>query len=141
MFYILPSSGRAVVVTVIIRDTNIIKNSFIVPILGKDFVSRLTFSKRNRQSIVSNTVWTEGNNKYVIPVQHLPLYGRCIVISIITNDTNIVKNTAFETVLRKDSISDIKSTKETNKASIQMRFKLKTITGLSSLVYIFYFHL
>ena len=93
------------VVSVISGDTNIAKNSFFEQVLGKDSILGLTFAIRNQQSIVSNTVLTEDNNRSVILILNLPLFGISIVISIITKDTNIVKNTVFETVLHMNSIS------------------------------------
>ena len=47
-------SGRSVVVSIIIRDTNIVKNTIFVPVFRKDYISGLSISTRKRKSIVFN---------------------------------------------------------------------------------------
>ena len=58
----------------------------------------------NQQSITSNAFWTEDNHR---SIYISPSYVRAVVVSNIIRDTNIVENTVFELVLRKDSISGL----------------------------------
>ena len=112
LFYIYPLSGRAVVISIIIRHTNIVMDTVFEPILRMDSIPWLTIIINNLQFIVSNTFWTEDNDRSVIFILHLSLSGISILISIITKDTNMIKNTVLENFLRKDSISELKFEKK-----------------------------
>ena len=71
LFYISPSYGRAVVVSIIIRDTNIVKNNVFEPFLRRDSISSLNFATGNQQRIFQTCFWTEENHRYVILVLNL----------------------------------------------------------------------
>ena len=71
--YIRLSSGRPVFVIMLIRDTNIIKNTVLEQILCKYSISGLTFTIRNQQSLLPDAFWTEDKYRSIILVLHFPL--------------------------------------------------------------------
>ena len=107
LFYTSSSYGRAVIVSIIIRDTNIFNNNVFEPFLLKDSTFGISFSIINQKSIFERVF----EQKKITGLSYLlcisPSPGRAVVISIIIRDTNIVKNTVFEPILCKDSIYGI----------------------------------
>ena len=105
VIYLFLSFVKSVVASIIIRETNIVNNTVFEQVLRKDPISGLIFAIKNQQIIVSNEFWTEVNNRFLIIVIYFPFIWRtCGSPNIFTRDTNIVNNTVFEAILRKNYI-------------------------------------
>ena len=196
LFYIYPSCGRALVIPIITRDTNIVKNTVFEPVLRKDTIFGLTFATRNRKALVpTNMNWGQLQVYHLCPISPLhtedmwrtqsspetpilsrilslnqfyvkipflgllfpyeanksllkmhyvlktttglssliyihPLSRIAVVVLIILRDTNIFKNTVFEPVLRKDSVSGLTFDIGTWQTNFPTHFELKILTGL-----------
>ena len=91
-------------VSIIIRDINIVKNTVLEPIFHKDSISGITFAIIFWQRIESNAFWTEENHRSVILVINPPFIWKSYGGLNHHQRKQYSKNTVFELVLRKDSI-------------------------------------
>ena len=72
LFYIYPSCGRALVIPIITRDTNIVNNTVFEPVLRKDTIFGLTFATRNRKALVpTNMNWGQLQVYHLCPISPL----------------------------------------------------------------------
>ena len=118
LFYIYPLSGRAVVVSIIIRDTKIATNTVFEFVLLMDSSSGLTFSIKTEKGLLKtnselNTITGLSSLYYINPSS-----GRAVEVPIVTRDTGIVNNTIFEPVLHNIFISQPNFTMRRNQQHI-----------------------
>ena len=95
------------VLSIIIRHTDIVKNSVFEPVLRKDFTYGLTFTTIKQQSIVSNIFLSEENHRSIILVLHPTSIWKSYGGINNYQRHQYRQKTIFEPMFRKDSISGL----------------------------------
>ena len=81
------------VVSIIIRDINIVNNTFFEPVLRKDYISGITFDRLKIKNIVLIAFSPEDNHSSIIPVIRFFYHQYDLWRSrSIVRDTIVVKN-------------------------------------------------